>query len=323
MASIGGNAAAQSIPPPPYSRTFSLNDSTLPDYTCTIFLSTTALLKAELIAPWRASGHRSWKCVHSKLQGTRLVVTSTRRSTSLGLQGAEVGLASDYYRRSNVVRIRAEGWQFLLALPSMAACIEWIEKITEAISISPPLEDWVEPGYPKQAEPNVKVRTAASRDELQRQWRERWRRRSRSQTWLRLSSQDQPCPGSDVIDELHRCSRSKLQQALGLSHSQDSIGTATSGTERPSDEMVALPHADAAEPAVRERAEMVKGCGSDAQRAPPPAGLPRSVPWMLYGSPWNKAWNQSPRTEELVKSWRPRHFSACICPQCAGHEEQT
>lgn len=43
------------------------------------------------------------------------------------LQGAESGLASDYLKRKNVIRIRMEGEQFLLQAKDVPAVIEWIE----------------------------------------------------------------------------------------------------------------------------------------------------------------------------------------------------
>lgn len=43
------------------------------------------------------------------------------------LQHAESGLASDYLKRKNVIRVRMEGEQFLLQAPSVQAVIEWVE----------------------------------------------------------------------------------------------------------------------------------------------------------------------------------------------------
>ena len=43
------------------------------------------------------------------------------------LQHAESGLASDYLKRKNVVRVRVEGEQFLLQAPSVQAVVDWIE----------------------------------------------------------------------------------------------------------------------------------------------------------------------------------------------------
>ena len=43
------------------------------------------------------------------------------------LQHAESGLASDYLKRKNVIRVRMEGEQFLLQTPSVQAVVDWIE----------------------------------------------------------------------------------------------------------------------------------------------------------------------------------------------------
>ena len=43
------------------------------------------------------------------------------------LQHAESGLASDYRKRKNVIRVRMEGEQFLLQAPTLRAVIDWIE----------------------------------------------------------------------------------------------------------------------------------------------------------------------------------------------------
>jgi hypothetical protein len=43
------------------------------------------------------------------------------------LQHAESGLASDYLKRKNVIRVRMEGEQFLLQVPNIQAVVSWIE----------------------------------------------------------------------------------------------------------------------------------------------------------------------------------------------------
>lgn len=43
------------------------------------------------------------------------------------LQHAESGLGSDYLKRRNVMRVRAEGEQFLLQADSVMAVVNWIE----------------------------------------------------------------------------------------------------------------------------------------------------------------------------------------------------
>ena len=43
------------------------------------------------------------------------------------MQGAESGLAADYMKKKNVVRVRAEGEQFLLQTDSARDVVDWIE----------------------------------------------------------------------------------------------------------------------------------------------------------------------------------------------------
>jgi hypothetical protein len=43
------------------------------------------------------------------------------------LQRAESGLANDYHKRKNVIRVRMEGEQFLLQAPDVSTVVEWVE----------------------------------------------------------------------------------------------------------------------------------------------------------------------------------------------------
>jgi hypothetical protein len=51
------------------------------------------------------------------------------------LQGAESGLAADYLKRKHVVRVRAEGEQFLLQAKDDRAVIDWIEAVCRRFSL--------------------------------------------------------------------------------------------------------------------------------------------------------------------------------------------
>lgn len=57
------------------------------------------------------------------------------------LQHAESGLASDYTKRKNVIRVRMEGEQFLLQAQDVPAVIEWIEGIQAATNIALDLDE--------------------------------------------------------------------------------------------------------------------------------------------------------------------------------------
>lgn len=56
------------------------------------------------------------------------------------LQGAESGLAADYLKRRHVVRVRAEGEQFLLQTRSDRHVVDWIEALQAATNVSVDLE---------------------------------------------------------------------------------------------------------------------------------------------------------------------------------------
>ncbi|KAH9922889.1 hypothetical protein B0H21DRAFT_765826 [Amylocystis lapponica] len=60
---------------------------------------------------------------------------------SYTLQRAESGLASDYIKRKNVVRVRMEGEQFLLQAQDVAGVISWIENIQAATNIALDLDE--------------------------------------------------------------------------------------------------------------------------------------------------------------------------------------
>lgn len=137
-----------------------VNDSP-PPYECSISLSSAnCWLKHEKSDPSQPAPNRSWRQVRLELRGTMLLLHGThpawraQLSSYLAnrsiyakaevtetvqrytLQGGQVGLASDYYKSPNCIRIRAEGEQLLLCAPSSAARIEWVEKLNAAIDIS-------------------------------------------------------------------------------------------------------------------------------------------------------------------------------------------
>ncbi|KAL6299239.1 hypothetical protein BKA93DRAFT_904906 [Sparassis latifolia] len=61
--------------------------------------------------------------------------------SSFTLQHAESGLASDYTKRKNVIRVRLEGEQSLLQAQDIASVIEWIEGIQAATNIALDLDE--------------------------------------------------------------------------------------------------------------------------------------------------------------------------------------
>lgn len=50
--------------------------------------------------------------------------------------GAESGLAADYLKRRHVVRVRAEGEQFLIQCKDDRAVIDWIEAVSQNLLLN-------------------------------------------------------------------------------------------------------------------------------------------------------------------------------------------
>ena len=58
------------------------------------------------------------------------------RDSSYSLQWGECGFAADYTKRRHVIRVRAEGEQFLLQTRNDFHLVEWIEALQAAINVS-------------------------------------------------------------------------------------------------------------------------------------------------------------------------------------------
>ncbi|KAJ8103877.1 hypothetical protein POJ06DRAFT_243047 [Lipomyces tetrasporus] len=60
---------------------------------------------------------------------------------SYTLQYAQIGLATDYKKKQNVIRVRAEGQQFLLLCNDARECVEWTSALQAACDLSLPLDE--------------------------------------------------------------------------------------------------------------------------------------------------------------------------------------
>jgi hypothetical protein len=78
-----------------------------------------------LFAPRRMSTSSTTHSVGTSSIASRFQHNSLVKQYSL--QNAESGLAADYVKRKNVVRVRAEGEQFLLQTESAREVVDWIE----------------------------------------------------------------------------------------------------------------------------------------------------------------------------------------------------
>ncbi|ODQ65003.1 hypothetical protein NADFUDRAFT_83121 [Nadsonia fulvescens var. elongata DSM 6958] len=156
-------------------------DEKLPQYSPTVYRSAWVWVKFELADPFTLVNKksRSWECYQVTLNSTQLIISkreedgvnynytpsylwgdtiSSLTETSLSnptppniplsaivarftLQYAQIGLANDYFKRSNVIRIRAESQQFLIQCSSLEECVNWIHSIQMGIDISLDLSD--------------------------------------------------------------------------------------------------------------------------------------------------------------------------------------
>ncbi|KZT60879.1 hypothetical protein CALCODRAFT_417673, partial [Calocera cornea HHB12733] len=64
------------------------------------------------------------------------------------MQGAESGLGADYKKRKNVIRVRAEGEQFLLQADTLVDVVNWIEAFQAATNIALDLDERPMPKLP-------------------------------------------------------------------------------------------------------------------------------------------------------------------------------
>ncbi|KAF8429058.1 hypothetical protein EV426DRAFT_543080, partial [Tirmania nivea] len=148
----------------------------LPEYYCSVHKEAVFYTKMELSSPFDRATDRSWNKEYVVLHGTLLRLHKARRipffaspdmrsglgedgstrpegwmpgelTRSYTLQGAEVGIATDYKKRHFVIRIRAETEQFLLSSKSVDECIAWLEALSAAVDLSPVLEERALPRY--------------------------------------------------------------------------------------------------------------------------------------------------------------------------------
>ena len=133
---------------------------TLPDYSCSVFRSAIVNRKVECVYPGLPAKKREWVKVYCILLGTVLRVYLIHHDGSLPnsisldhpyreytMQYAEAGIASDYVKRKFVLRVRAEGEQFLMQCPNEEERDAWVETMQAASSIALALEDRNMPKY--------------------------------------------------------------------------------------------------------------------------------------------------------------------------------
>ncbi|KAK9493480.1 hypothetical protein V1508DRAFT_415628 [Lipomyces doorenjongii] len=75
------------------------------------------------------------------------VVCPANLIRSYTLQYAQIGLATDYKKKQNVIRVRAEGEQFLMLCNDARECIEWTSAMQVACDLALPLDERTIPRY--------------------------------------------------------------------------------------------------------------------------------------------------------------------------------
>ncbi len=117
-----------------------------PDYHSSVSACGHVLYKREMNMqfPHTQTQHR-WRKAVAELRGTVFLLSIGCTERSFSMQGADVGIAADYKSRSYVLRVRCEGYQFLLGFASSSSMLEWYDNLNRSIAISLPLECRNEP----------------------------------------------------------------------------------------------------------------------------------------------------------------------------------
>ncbi|KAK9369705.1 hypothetical protein V1509DRAFT_562161 [Lipomyces kononenkoae] len=75
------------------------------------------------------------------------VISSANLIRSYTLQYAQIGLATDYKKKQNVIRVRAEGEQFLVLCNDARECVEWTSAMQVACDLALPLDERTTPRF--------------------------------------------------------------------------------------------------------------------------------------------------------------------------------
>ncbi|KAL3425226.1 hypothetical protein PVAG01_04507 [Phlyctema vagabunda] len=138
----------------------------LPGYSSSISVEAVFSKKMELEGAIHKAHDRNWGRIYVTLQGTALSLytftspgmlakhqlaqktpdlpSGTKRGVlvkSYNLQHADVGIAADYLKRPYVIRVRAEGDQFLLSCKRIETFVQWLQSLCAAIDLAPPLDE--------------------------------------------------------------------------------------------------------------------------------------------------------------------------------------
>ncbi|ORX60569.1 PH domain-like protein [Hesseltinella vesiculosa] len=127
----------------------------LPPYECTVSWMDYTFLKKEMDAPHKQARYRYWRKVYLVLWGTTIRAykkipkdfdqvngKSKKPLWCYSMQHAEAGLATDYRKRRNVIRLRIhQGPQFIIRTNSDQDQLLWLEHIQASVNVSLDLDD--------------------------------------------------------------------------------------------------------------------------------------------------------------------------------------
>jgi len=122
----------------------------LPPYSCSVHKSGYIFKKNEFSSKGLRSKDRSWKRQYLYLWGTFLRIYKSEPVDinrvapirEFGMQNVQIGLAKDYAKKSNVIRLRiSNGHQFLIQGQDHGECLSWIEKLQSSVNVSTTLDE--------------------------------------------------------------------------------------------------------------------------------------------------------------------------------------
>ncbi|RIA97082.1 hypothetical protein C1645_687274 [Glomus cerebriforme] len=122
----------------------------LPPYSCSVHKAGYVFKKNEFSSRGYKSRDRSWKKQYLYLWGTFLRIYKSEPidlnrvnpTHEFSMLNVQIGLATDYSKRNNVIRVRVpSGNQFLFQVQDHNECVSWIENLQSSTNISPTLDE--------------------------------------------------------------------------------------------------------------------------------------------------------------------------------------
>ncbi|KAG2178004.1 hypothetical protein INT43_003257 [Umbelopsis isabellina] len=121
----------------------------LPKYSCTVYKMGYLYVKREMDRPGVKARDRSWRKLYVRLWGTSLAIYKSKpidiqqasKVCLFTMQQVDAGLALDYVKRRNVIRLRTlDGPQLLLRSADAIDIISWVEHLQASANVSTDLD---------------------------------------------------------------------------------------------------------------------------------------------------------------------------------------